>query len=76
VSDTGGCGYGKYQVCADPEKYGSWDGFHPSEAAYKGIADGLLRGSYIQSLIATSTNSCPQLFEMASSVENKVLSEL
>uniref|UniRef100_A0ACD5VJ71 Uncharacterized protein n=1 Tax=Avena sativa TaxID=4498 RepID=A0ACD5VJ71_AVESA len=76
VSMTGGCGYGEYKVCDDPEKYGSWDGFHPSEAAYKVIADGLLRGPYTQPPIATTTNSCPRLTKVASSVEYKVLYDL
>ncbi|XP_051225210.1 GDSL esterase/lipase At1g28570 [Lolium perenne] len=76
VSETGGCGYGEYKVRDDPEKYGSWDGFHPSEAVYKAIANGLLRGPYTQPPIATTTNSCPQLTEIVSSFENKVLSDL
>jgi hypothetical protein len=40
------CGYGEYMECDNPNKYGSWDGFHPSEAAYKAIAMGPLRGTY------------------------------
>ncbi|XP_015688109.1 GDSL esterase/lipase At1g28600-like isoform X1 [Oryza brachyantha] len=71
VSGTARCGYGEYKVCDDPQKYGSWDGFHPSEAAYKAIAIGLLRGSYTQPSIATTTNSCPQITELSSSVEYK-----
>uniref|UniRef100_A0ACD5VJN4 Uncharacterized protein n=1 Tax=Avena sativa TaxID=4498 RepID=A0ACD5VJN4_AVESA len=67
------CGRGEYKVCDDPQKYGSWDGLHPSEAAYKVIADGLLRGSYTHPPIA---NSCPQLTEMVSSAEFKVLYDL
>jgi hypothetical protein len=76
VSETGGCGYGEYKVRDDPEKYGSWDGFHPSEAVYKAIANGLLRGPYTQPPITTTTNSCPQLTEIVSSFENKALSDL
>ncbi|KAL5222478.1 hypothetical protein ABZP36_027191 [Zizania latifolia] len=76
VSPTARCGYGEYKVCDDPQKYGSWDGFHPSEAAYKAIAIGLLRGSYTQPPIATTTNSCPQLTELGSSIEYKVLYDL
>ena len=38
VSLSTACGYGDYKVCDNPDKYGSWDGFHPSEAAYKVIA--------------------------------------
>uniref|UniRef100_A0ACD5VHS9 Uncharacterized protein n=1 Tax=Avena sativa TaxID=4498 RepID=A0ACD5VHS9_AVESA len=76
VSTTGGCGYGQYKTCDDPQKYGSWDGFHPSEAAYKGIAIGLLRGTYTQPSIATTISSCPQLTELGSSIEYKVLYDL
>lgn len=76
VSITSRCGYGEYKVCHDPQKYGSWDGFHPSEAAYKGIAIGLLRGTYTQPSIATVISGCPQLTELGSSVEHKVLYDL
>uniref|UniRef100_A0A0E0N014 GDSL esterase/lipase n=2 Tax=Oryza TaxID=4527 RepID=A0A0E0N014_ORYRU len=76
VSGTARCGYGEYKVCDDPQKFGSWDGFHPSEAAYKAIAIGLLRGSYTQPSFATTTNSCPQITELSSSVEYKVLYDL
>ncbi|XBI64806.1 hypothetical protein VPH35_044834 [Triticum aestivum] len=76
VSMTARCGYGEYKVCDDPQKYGSWDGFHPSEAAYKGIAIGLLRGTYTQPSISTTISSCPQLTELGSSVEYKVLYDL
>ncbi|KAG8077402.1 hypothetical protein GUJ93_ZPchr0007g4990 [Zizania palustris] len=77
VSPTTRCGYGdKYKVCDDPQKYGSWDGFHPSEAAYKAIAIGLLRGSYTHPPIATTISSCPQLTELGSSIEYKVLYDL
>jgi hypothetical protein len=76
VSTTAGCGFGEYMVCDDPQKYGSWDGLHPSEAVYEAIANGLLRGSYTQPPISTTTNSCPQLNEVISSVEYKVLSDL
>ncbi|CAL4962355.1 unnamed protein product [Urochloa decumbens] len=73
VSPTTGCGYGEYTVCDNPEKYGSWDGFHPSEAAYRAIAMGLLRGSYTQPSIASTTGSCPQLAKLGSSAEYKPL---
>lgn len=76
VSLSTACGYGDYKVCDNPDKYGSWDGFHPSEAAYKGIAMGLLRGTYTQPSIASTTSSCPQLTELGSSVEYKVLYDL
>jgi phospholipase/lecithinase/hemolysin len=74
---SGGCGYGEYQVCADPEKYGSWDGIHPTEVVYKVIADGMLRGSYTQPPIATTTtNSCVELTAVVSSIGKKSLSDL
>lgn len=76
VSPTAACGYGEYKVCDNPDKYGSWDGFHPSEAAYKAIAMGLLRGTYTQPSIASTTSSCPKLTELGSSVEYKVLYDL
>jgi len=76
VSLSTACGYGDYKVCDNPDKYGSWDGFHPSEAAYKAIAMGLLRGTYTQPSIASTTSSCPQLTELGSSVEYKVLYDL
>ncbi|CAO1948488.1 unnamed protein product [Urochloa humidicola] len=76
VSPTTGCGYGKYTVCDNPEKYGSWDGFHPSEAVYRAIAMGLLRGSYTQPSIASTTGSCPQLAELGSSAEYKPLYDM
>ncbi|PUZ55577.1 hypothetical protein GQ55_5G223600 [Panicum hallii var. hallii] len=71
VSPALACGYGEYKVCDNPDKYGSWDGFHPSEAAYKAIAMGLLRGTYTQPSIASTTSSCSKLTELASSVEYK-----
>ncbi|GJN18219.1 hypothetical protein PR202_gb05359 [Eleusine coracana subsp. coracana] len=76
VSLSATCGLGEYKVCDNPDKYGSWDGFHPSEAAYKAIAMGLLRGTYTQPSIASVTSSCPQLTELGSSVEYKVLYDL
>ncbi|XBI18343.1 hypothetical protein VPH35_060146 [Triticum aestivum] len=75
VSASAGCGHGDYKVCNDPQKYASWDGFHPTEATYKGIANGLLRGSYTQPPIST-TSSCPQTTELASSLEYKVLYDM
>ncbi|KAL6615694.1 hypothetical protein ACP70R_037964 [Stipagrostis hirtigluma subsp. patula] len=76
VSQSVRCGRGAYKVCDHPEKYGSWDGMHPSEAAYKAIAFGLLGGSYTEPPIATTTSSCPQLIEIGSSAEHKVLYDL
>ncbi|XP_048563859.1 GDSL esterase/lipase At1g28570-like isoform X1 [Triticum urartu] len=75
VSATAGCGHGDYKVCDDPQKYASWDGFHPTETTYKGIAIGLLRGSYTQPPIST-TSSCPQTTKLASSLEYKVLYDM
>uniref|UniRef100_A0A0A9EJY5 GDSL esterase/lipase n=1 Tax=Arundo donax TaxID=35708 RepID=A0A0A9EJY5_ARUDO len=75
VSASAGCGIGEYKLCDNPEKYGSWDGVHPSEATYRAIAVGLLRGSYTQPPIAT-TSSCPQLAELGSSAKYKALYDL
>ncbi|KAF0920054.1 hypothetical protein E2562_032746 [Oryza meyeriana var. granulata] len=76
VSASAACGYGEYKVCDNPKKYASWDGFHPSEAAYKAIAAGLLRGPYTHPPIANANNSCPQITELGSSVEYKDLNDL
>jgi phospholipase/lecithinase/hemolysin len=71
---TAGCGYGDYKVCDNPEKYGSWDGTHPTEAAYKVVARGLLQGTYTQPPISTTTSSCARLAGLVSSAEYKALS--
>ncbi|XP_006644439.1 GDSL esterase/lipase At1g28600-like [Oryza brachyantha] len=76
VSASVRCGHGEYKVCDGPEKYASWDGFHPSEAAYKAITIGLLRGSYTQPSFATITNSCPQIIDISSFVEYKDIYDL
>ncbi|EES01172.1 hypothetical protein SORBI_3003G238600 [Sorghum bicolor] len=76
VSPTITCGFGEYKLCDNPEKYGSWDGFHPSESAYRAIATGLLLGSYTRPSIASTTTSCPQLMELGSSAEYKPLYDL
>uniref|UniRef100_A0A0D9V3K1 SGNH hydrolase-type esterase domain-containing protein n=1 Tax=Leersia perrieri TaxID=77586 RepID=A0A0D9V3K1_9ORYZ len=73
VSAYARCGYGEFNVCHDPEKYASWDGHHPSEAAYKVIATGLLRGSYTKPSFATTTNSCTQITDLGSYVEHNAL---
>ncbi|KAL6842658.1 hypothetical protein ACP4OV_027502 [Aristida adscensionis] len=75
VSTYVGCARGNFTLCDNPDKYGSWDAFHPSEAVYKAMAFGLLRGSYTQPPIAT-TSSCPQLSGLGSSVESMVLADL
>ncbi|KAJ1284546.1 hypothetical protein BS78_03G212400 [Paspalum vaginatum] len=69
VSPNVRCGLGAYRLCRNPEKYGSWDGLHPSEAVYRAIAMGLLRGSYTEPPIATTANSCTQLSEVGYSIE-------
>jgi len=33
-------------VCDDPSQYITWDGVHFTEAAYRLIADGLIKGPY------------------------------
>jgi phospholipase/lecithinase/hemolysin len=40
------CGSVGVKYCSDPSKYVNWDGVHMTEAAYKWIADGLLKGPY------------------------------
>ncbi|KAJ3694239.1 hypothetical protein LUZ60_009719 [Juncus effusus] len=40
------CGMSNVSACQDPSTYLSWDGVHLTEAAYRYIADGWLRGPY------------------------------
>ncbi|XP_010478618.1 PREDICTED: GDSL esterase/lipase At1g31550-like [Camelina sativa] len=40
------CGSVEVESCNDPSKYVAWDGIHMTEAAYKSMADGLLKGPY------------------------------
>ncbi|XP_010422034.1 PREDICTED: GDSL esterase/lipase At1g31550-like isoform X1 [Camelina sativa] len=40
------CGSFGVDSCNDPSMYVAWDGIHMTEAAYKFIADGLLKGPY------------------------------
>ncbi|KAK1267903.1 GDSL esterase/lipase [Acorus gramineus] len=37
---------GGTMACGDPSRYASWDGLHLTEAAYRLIANGLLKGPY------------------------------
>ncbi|KAL6606685.1 hypothetical protein ACP70R_042338 [Stipagrostis hirtigluma subsp. patula] len=40
------CGMKGASACADPSRYESWDGVHPTEAVNRLTADGWLRGPY------------------------------
>ncbi|KAF8725552.1 hypothetical protein HU200_020086 [Digitaria exilis] len=40
------CGMAGAAACSDPGNYLIWDGIHLTEAAYKAIADGWLKGPY------------------------------
>ncbi|XP_072998542.1 GDSL esterase/lipase At5g45910-like [Typha latifolia] len=40
------CGMSGSSSCSDPSQYLSWDGIHLTEAAYKSIANGWLKGPY------------------------------
>jgi hypothetical protein len=40
------CGMAGSSACADPGNYLIWDGIHLTEAAYRSIADGWLKGPY------------------------------
>ncbi|KAF8675876.1 hypothetical protein HU200_047369 [Digitaria exilis] len=73
VTSSVKCGRGKYRLCRNPGKYGSWDGMHPSEAVYRAIAMGLLRGSYMKPPLATTANSCTYIAELGFSIESKPL---
>ncbi|PIN18846.1 Sinapine esterase [Handroanthus impetiginosus] len=53
------CGYSPSKSCKDPSLYVNWDGVHLTEAAYKRIALGLLRGSYTTPRLAAT---CPRIF--------------
>ncbi|XP_078164188.1 GDSL esterase/lipase At1g28600-like [Carex rostrata] len=57
-SSFASCGNRGSTVCSDPSKYGSWDGLHWTEAAYKAIAHGVLRGSYSSPPIS---NTCSDI---------------
>ncbi|CAL4952353.1 unnamed protein product [Urochloa decumbens] len=48
------CGMAGVSACADPSAYVNWDGIHLTEAAYRRIADGWLRGPYAHPPILTS----------------------
>ena len=41
------CGFEGVEYCDDPSKYVNWDGVHMTEAAYRLIAEGLLKGPYV-----------------------------
>ncbi|KAL6868115.1 hypothetical protein ACP4OV_014960 [Aristida adscensionis] len=76
VAKGASCGSGDYKVCDDPDRYASWDGFHPTEAVYMVIAKGLLQGSYAEPSFATISDSCPQLSGLRSSAKYKVLNDM
>ncbi|CAH8263875.1 unnamed protein product [Arabidopsis lyrata] len=40
------CGSKGVEYCSDPSKYVNWDGIHMTEAAYKCISEGILKGPY------------------------------
>ncbi|XP_058095671.1 GDSL esterase/lipase At1g31550-like isoform X3 [Magnolia sinica] len=50
---SNGCGHDGVTACDNPSWYVSWDGIHLTEAAYRLIADGLLRGPFLSSPITT-----------------------
>ncbi|KAL0305658.1 UNVERIFIED_CONTAM: GDSL esterase/lipase [Sesamum radiatum] len=57
------CGDPPSKTCDDPSLYVSWDGLHFTEAAYKWIALGLLKGPYTTPPLATI---CPALISSSS----------
>ncbi|KAG2303822.1 hypothetical protein Bca52824_032473 [Brassica carinata] len=40
------CGFKGVESCTDPSKYVCWDGVHMTEAAYRLMAEGILKGTY------------------------------
>ncbi|KAL0398500.1 UNVERIFIED_CONTAM: GDSL esterase/lipase [Sesamum radiatum] len=52
------CGSSPSVCCDNPSSFVSWDGIHYTEAAYRWIAKGLLRGPYTHPLISTI---CPSI---------------
>ncbi|URD78931.1 lipid catabolic process [Musa troglodytarum] len=49
VACCGGNGHGCDEtgpVCSNPLAYASWEGFHPTEAFYHAVSDGLIRGPF------------------------------
>ncbi|KAL1204592.1 GDSL esterase/lipase [Cardamine amara subsp. amara] len=40
------CGNDVIECCSDPSKYVAWDGVHLTEAAYRFMAEGILKGPY------------------------------
>ncbi|XP_008812183.1 GDSL esterase/lipase At1g31550-like [Phoenix dactylifera] len=51
------CGNSGSNICADPSIYITWDGMHMTEAAYRKIAIGLLKGP---NAVPAILNTCPQ----------------
>ncbi|MED6183702.1 hypothetical protein PIB30_040255 [Stylosanthes scabra] len=51
------CGEQGVITCNDPSQYISWDGIHLTEAAYKWIAKGLLKGPFTNPKIGLSCDS-------------------
>jgi GDSL-like Lipase/Acylhydrolase len=43
---TAACGLPGVSACSNPSKYINWDGIHLTEAAYRFIATGWLKGPY------------------------------
>ncbi|XP_010277742.1 PREDICTED: GDSL esterase/lipase At1g28610-like [Nelumbo nucifera] len=58
---TAMCGDAGSRTCEDPSSYVSWDGIHLTEAAYRLIAEGLIRGPYAVPSIKHSCASLPQI---------------
>ncbi|KAG1346437.1 putative GDSL esterase/lipase [Cocos nucifera] len=61
------CGDPGFTVCSDPSKYVSWDGLHLTEAAYRAIARGLLKGSYTT---PSMNRACPHIEQYAANLRN------
>ncbi|RWV94897.1 hypothetical protein GW17_00042529 [Ensete ventricosum] len=61
-----GCGGPSARLCSDPSSYVSWDGLHLTEAAYRTIADGLLKGPLA---VPSLNQTCPNVQQSSASTD-------
>ncbi|XP_064991782.1 GDSL esterase/lipase At1g28570-like isoform X2 [Musa acuminata AAA Group] len=61
-----GCGGPSAKLCSDPSSYASWDGLHLTEAAYRTIANGLLKGPLA---VPSLNQTCPNVQQSSASTD-------